>query len=377
MYQNTEKVVIFVLSFSIFIFLCICVPRSTFAVTLTAVLNPDQDSTNATYEEIHTVLIDYPQNSQIATLFNNSPDRIIITATSSPTEQNKKNAAAMQTFLDGLNEALTNAHSNVQATSVSLKFIADVKHYSSTESIVAQRALLTLGLQGYMLPNNQDPDHKFVDFNWRSFTVNRPIILSYMDNKSGTTKNIEINYMSGVLDTAMPGFMDTLKAAGAPQKTISLLQTPVINYNRLSESMDRWYVLFDPAASLVETQGYGYKGEANGARVDTIYSLGEGSFREGVMEPTVSNSNFGTAPNTYSLSFTVPPPAARIDLLGYSKMTTSGDSNVAIISKQNEGGSSYAGNFPLVVLTALGGMMGGVVAFVLLKTRTRKEYTTS
>jgi hypothetical protein len=228
-----------------------------------------------------------------------------------------------------------------------------------------------------MLPNNQDPDHKFVDFNWRSFTVNQPIILSYMDNKSGTTKNIEINYMSGVLDAAMPGFMNALKAAGAPLKTISLLQTPVISYNKLSESMDRWYVLFDPAASLVETQGYGYKGEANGARVDTIYSLGEGSFREGVMEPTVSYSKFGTAPNTYSLSFTVPPPAARIDLLGYSKMTTSGDSNVAIISKQNEGGSSYAGNFPLVVLTALGGMMGGVVAFVLLKTRTRKEYTTS
>jgi hypothetical protein len=346
-------------------------------VTLTTVLNPDGDSTNATYAEIHTVLIDYPQNSQISTLFKNSPDRIAITATSLPTEQNKKNAAAIQTFLDGINEALTNAHSNVQATSATLKFIADVKHYSDTESIVAQRALLTLGLQGYMLPNNQDPDHKFVDFNWRAFTVNQPVVLSYPDNKTGATKYIEINYMSGVLDAVMPGFMNALKNAGATQKTISLLQTPVINYNKLSESMDRWYVLFDPAASLVETQGYGYKGEANGARVDTIYSLGEGSFREGTMEPTIYNSNFGTSPNIYSISFTVPPPAARIDLLGYSKMTTSNGSSVAIISKQNEGGSSYAGNFPLVVLTVLGGMMGGIVAFVLIKTRPRKQYTTS
>ena len=96
-------------------------------MTLTAVLNPNQDSTNATYEEIHTVLIDYPQNSQIATLLKNSPGRIAITATSLPTEQNKENAPAMQTFLDGINQALTNAHSNVQATSASLKFIADVK----------------------------------------------------------------------------------------------------------------------------------------------------------------------------------------------------------------------------------------------------------
>ena len=51
-----------------------------------------------------------------------------------------------------------------------------------------------------MLPNNQDPNHKFVDFNWRAFTVNQPIVLSYPDNKTGATKNIEINYMSGVLN---------------------------------------------------------------------------------------------------------------------------------------------------------------------------------
>ena len=57
-------------------------------------------------------------------------------------------------------------------------------------------------------------------------------------------------------------------------------------------------------------------------------------------------------------------------------MTTSNGSSVAIISNQNEGGSSYAGNFPLVVLSVLGGMMGGIVAFVLFKTRTRKQYTT-
>jgi hypothetical protein len=304
------------------------------------------------------------------------PARITITATSSPTEQNKQNAAAMQSFIDGINQALTNAHSNVQATTLSLKFIADIKHYSNTESIVAQRTMLTLCLQGYLLSNNQDTNHKFVDFNWRAFTINQPINLSYIDNKTGTTKNIEINYISGVLDAAMPGFMDTLKKAGATQQATLLLQMPVIDYSKLSESIDRWYVLFDPTASLVETQRFGFQGEENGARVDTIYSLREGSIREGTMDPTVYNSNFGTAPNTYSLTFTIPPPAARIDVLGYSKMTTTSDGrSVAIISNQNEGGSSYAGNFPMVVLSVLGGMMAAIVVFVLFKARTPKEYT--
>jgi hypothetical protein len=367
---------ILILSLSIVLSSCSCIPQLASAVTLTAVLNPNQDFTNATYEEIHSVLVDYPQNSQVATLFQHSPARITITATSSPTEQNKQNAAAMQTFLYGINQALTNARSNVQATSVSIKFIADIKHYSNTESIVAQRTMLTLGLQGYMLSNNQDTNHKFVDFNWRAFTINQPINLSYTDNKTGTLKNIEINYMSGVLDAAMPGFMNALKEAGATQQATSLLQMPVIDYNKLSESMDRWYVLFDPTASLVETQRFGFQGEANGARVDTIYSLGEGSIREGTMDPTVYNSNFGTASNTYSLTFTVPPPAARIDVLGYSKMTTTSDGrSVAIISNQNEGGSSYAGNFPMVVLSVLGGMMAAIVVFVLFKARTPKEYT--
>jgi hypothetical protein len=374
-YLHQCTFIVLFLSFSVVLFSYMCIPRLASAVTLTAVLNPNQDSTNATYDELHSVLIDYPQNSQIATLLQNSPAKITVTATSLPTEQNKENAVAMQTFLGGINQALTNAHSNVQATSATLKFIADIKHYSKTESIVAQRTMLTLGLQDYMLSNNQDPNHKFVDFNWRAFTINQPIRLSYTDNKTGVTKNIEINYMSGVLDAAMPGFMDALKRAGATQQATLLLQTPVVDYSKLSESMDRWYVLFDPTASLVETTRFGFKGEAGGAAVDTIYSLGEGSIREGTMEPTVYNSNFGTAPNTYSLTFTIPPPAARIDMLGYSKMITSNGNSVAIISNQNEGGSSYAGNFPMVVLSVLGGMMGAIVVFVLFKARTPKQYT--
>lgn len=131
---------------------------------------------------------------------------------------------------------------------------------------------------------------------------------------------MNVNYMSGVLDAAIPGVMDAFRRAGATQQTIALLNKPVLDYSKLSTSTDKWYVLFDPAASLVETQEYGYKGETNGAKVDTIYSLGEGSIREGKHEESVYSSSFGTGEKPYSLSLTVPPANARIDLLGYSKM---------------------------------------------------------
>ncbi|HJT47434.1 MAG TPA: hypothetical protein VJ729_04570 [Nitrososphaeraceae archaeon] len=340
------------------------------AVTLTAVINPNQDSTQATYEELHTVLVNYPQGSEIASLLKKNVGTIQITSTSLPTENNKINQAAMQNLVTNINQALSTSHSLTRATWATIKFIGDIRSYSATQSIVDQRTLVDIGLEKYMLPNNQDTEHKFVDFNWRDFTVYRPLVLSYTDNKTGTNKTMNVNYMSGLLNSLIPGFMDAFKRAGATAQAISLLERPVLDYSKLSTSMDRWYVLFDPAASLVETQGYGYKGEENGARVDTIYSLGEGSLREGVHEETTQSYSFGGGANAYSLILTVPPPNARIDVLGYSKMTVSpnGDS-VAVISKQNEGGSSYAGNFPLVVLASLGGVMGGITGFVLIKGR--------
>ena len=347
------------------------------AVTLTAVLNPNQDSTHATYEELHTMLVDYPPNSQIANLFKSNHDsRITITTSSSsppPSESSNKNAAAMQSLLSNINTELVNLHSTVTSTSINMKFIGDIKAYSDTESIVDQRMFIDIGLESYMIPNNQDPIHKFVDFNWRAFSINNPIVLSYTDNKTGHIKTLDVNHMSGLLNAAMPGFVDALKGTGATQETLSLLEKPIMDYGKLSAPMGNWYVLFDPAASLVETQGYGYKGEQNGARVDTIYSLGEGSIREGKHEETVYDSSFGSGANTYSLKFTVPPPNARIDVLGYSKMTTVGGNDMAVISSTNEGGSSYAGNFPLVVPGSLGGIMAGVTGLVLFKAR-KQDY---
>jgi len=115
------------------------VPQLASAVTLTAVLNPNQNSTQVTYEELHTVLINYPQNSEIATLFKDNAGEISITATSLPTENNKVNLAAMQKLVTYINQALSNTHSLVRVTAVNMKFIGDIRGYSSTQSNIAQR----------------------------------------------------------------------------------------------------------------------------------------------------------------------------------------------------------------------------------------------
>ena len=65
---------------------------------------------------------------------------------------------------------------------------------------------IDIGLESYMIPNNQDPIHKFVDFNWRAFSINNPIVLSYTDNKTGHIKTLDVNHMSGLLNVCMPCF---------------------------------------------------------------------------------------------------------------------------------------------------------------------------
>ncbi len=136
--------------------------------------------------------------------------------------------------------------------------------------------------------------------------------------------------------------------------------------------MNDWYHLFDPAAELAETKGYGYKGEANGAKVVTIYSLGEGSIREGEHSDTIHDVTFGNN-KQYKAEMTLPAPNGRIDILGYARLVSSPGQETAIVSQTNEGGSSYAGNFPIVVLGGLGAMMLVVVAIVLIKSRGTKN----
>lgn len=365
--------------------------RPASAVTLQAILNPDKNHTVLEYNELHTVLVNYPKDSKVAQLFSKAMPKISVNAsTFVDSNKVKGNQEAMNRLLASVNREMAKKNTLVRAGSVNMTFIAEVKRYSDTSSIVAQRLYLDIGIDGYVIPNDKDTQHKYLDFNWRDITVSDPVILQYIkegDNSSNSnsdsnhTGNIEINLMSDVLDALMPGFNAALGEAGAGEKEMAYLHRPVIDFSKLSTSMDRWYVLFDPTASIQETERFKFKGEENGAKVVTIYSLGEGSFREGAHNDEVITTSFGLDGNKnnnndarYSMQFTIPAPNGRIDVLGYSKMTSVNGQDTAIISSKNEGGSSYAGNFPIVVLGSLGGIMAAVVSFVLLKSRTPKGH---
>ncbi|MER5175755.1 MAG: hypothetical protein ABJB76_11740 [Candidatus Nitrosocosmicus sp.] len=343
------------------------------AVTLTSLINPESPTTVVNYQETHPALFSYPVNSNLALLFKQLPQRVSINASSFDLgNQNKNNTDAMQNLLKLINEQFQSKNSIVRATGVNISFIADIQRFSDTETSVDQRISVYLNLENFVIPNTNDPSHKYIDLNWRAFKINDPIPLQYVNSQSKNTTKMDIIHLLSMLYSLNPKFKNEI-TSNSPDTQI--LHSPLIDFSKLSASMDNWYHLFDPAASLAETKGYGFKGEANGAKVVTIYSLGEGSIREGAHEDTIYNVIFGNG-KQYKADIVFPAPNGRIDILGYSKIVSSsvGD-DTAIISQTNEGGSSYAGNFPFVVLGGLGAMMGVVVAIVLLKSRKTKDIT--
>ncbi|MDQ6723892.1 MAG: hypothetical protein M3Z01_06480 [Thermoproteota archaeon] len=341
------------------------------AVTLTSLINPYSNTTKVNYQESHPTQFNYPANSNLALLFKQLPQRISINTSSFDSgNQIKNNTYAMQNLLKLINDQFQSKNSIVRAVGVNVSFIADIQQFSNIDTSVDQRISVDLTLKNFVIPTTIDPSHKYIDLNWRAFKINEPITLEYANNQGkNTSKNMDINHLLSILYSLNPDFKNEINSNSIDAQ---ILNGPLIDFSKLSMPMDNWYHLFDPAADLPEIKGYGFKGEANGSKVVTIYSLGEGSIREGKHEDTVNKVIFGNN-KQYKSELLLPAPNGRIDILGYSKTVSSAGQDTAIISQTNEGGSSYAGNFPFVVLGGLGAMMAVVVVIVLVKSRKTKD----
>lgn len=348
-----------------------------YAVTMTASINPDSNQTIVNFNDVHVTLFHYPSSSKLIELFKQLPPRMMISTSSelsqglTSREQNN-NTNEMKLLLTRINSQFEQMKSVVRASEINLTYILDTRQISDTQTTIAQRINIYLQLEGYVIQNNNDANHKYVDLNWRDFKIVEPVSLQIPNNITKTLSKIDINHMLSTLYLLNPNFKTELRIDNpsplSSSSNYTTMNSPLLDFSKLSLPMDKWYVLFDPAASLAETAGYKFRGEENGARAVTIYSLGEGSIREGKHEDSVYDAKYGTN-GQYSSELTIPAPNARIDILGYSKMSTNNGDDTAIISKTNEGGSSYAGNFPFVVLGGFGAIIGVVVVVVLVKSR--------
>jgi hypothetical protein len=172
---------------------------------------------------------------------------------------------------------------------------------------------------------------------------------------------INVNYPIGLIQAKLPNVASQIAATD----TEKLLDKPIFDFALMGQSLDTWHFLFDPTGSQAGMLGSGFE-EIAGAKVVSIFSLGESSFREGTftdVEQEAKATIDGTAVNIHTFKS---KPSGQIQLAGFAQLR---GEFVVVSEDAPQGTNTATGGFPLQVLLILGGMMGAVAVFVLFKAR--------
>jgi hypothetical protein len=337
-------ILIFLITFTISL-----ISSKAFAVQMTAVLSPQQDKAQPVFTANRFITLQYDQASELAKKFMKVDESLKFKANSS--------TPGMAALISDINQdIIKEKQSPIFIENATIDYTATLRG-GSDRLAISYKVEFKPSISGFTLPNNNSGAASLVDLDWRGFSTSRPLQLQVPN-----VGNISINYPSSLLEIKFPEIAQQLKSS-------EIFKDPLFNFEDIGTPMDRWHFLFDPTGSQASTAGSGYQ-ELGGARVVSIFSLGESSFREGVMEAKESNAKAvidGTDVNIHSSH---PPPSGQIQIGGFASVSKSGNSEIAYVTENApEGTATATGGFPIQVLGTLGGMMAAVSVFVLWKAR--------
>ena len=320
------------------------------AVQLTTTMVPETNKADALLTAARFVTINYEPNSPLALQFNGKDQRVEFSLNSSD--------PGMPELINTLNEDIrTQKGSPVKVENATLDYTGSIKG-SSNKVQLAYKIVIEGILSSIVLDKTEQGN--VLDLDWRSVVIDEPLPVN-----APQYGNISVNYPIGLLQVTYPEVAQGL----ANSQAAAIMREPLFNFQDMGIPMDRWHFLFDPTGSQAGAAGSGFQ-EIGGARVVSIYSLGESSFREGTFSEKVTQASASLNGTQAEVESSTPPPSGQIQIAGFSRIEKSGDSELAFVTAQApEGTVTSTGGFPIQVLLVLGGMMGAVAVFVLLKTR--------
>jgi hypothetical protein len=326
---------------------------NSYAAQMTVVLSPSLNQAEPVFTANRFITLQYDPSSELAKKFATVNDNIRFKANAS--------SPGMAELISGINQDIfTEKQSPISIQNATVDYTGTLRG-SSDRLILSYKVVFTPSISGFTLPsNNSESGGALVDLDWRGFFTNRPLELQVP-----SLGNVSINYPISLLQIKYPELAQQLNSSEAGQ----IFNTPLFNFEKIATPMERWHFLFDPTGSQASTAGSGYQ-ELGGARVVSIFSLGESSFREGVMEAEETEAT-GVADGTnINVHSTTPPPSGQVQIAGFATVSKSGNSEIAFVTENApEGTTTATGGFPLQVLFILAGMMAAVSVFVLWKAR--------
>jgi hypothetical protein len=321
------------------------------AVQVTSSLVPTTGHGEVDWSAIRFLTIQYPPNSPLAEEFNGKSETVKFTM--------QADEDGMPQLIQAFNNAIASQkNSPVTITNASLTYTGQLRGTEDELTLSYNVQLKPSFISGITLSSeNQTAD--VVDLAWRSINVAEPITLStpYGD--------IDVNHPIGLLQANHSSVAEQLMNTEAA----AIMSDPLFNFQDVGRPMNTWHFLFDPTGSQAGAAGTGFE-EIAGARVVSIYSLGESSFREGTFEETEKQASATLDGTPITVESTTPPTSAQITIAGFSSIRETGGNEFAVVTQEAPAGTATAtGGFPIQVLLVLGGMMGAVAVFVLIKTR--------
>lgn len=330
---------------------------SAFANDMNAILIPETNKGEAHYIGVKNLSLRYPAGSGVASAFGNSDTRITHTISGDTNSTDKGVISAITAF----NRAMLDIGSPTQVTSMRLIYTAAVKP-TETSTLISLKIEAIPTIERFVLGDstNEAGASHIVDMEWRGILVREPIVVNVPQYGE-----MDINRGIGLLQKLNPELAEQVESSQARE----IFEEPILDFRKFDQKMDSWHFLFDPSGSLVETSAF-FR-EESGAKVVSIYSLGESSFREGTFEAEEKDASANIGGTNVAVHSQVPAPSGQIQLSGFSNVDVSqADAEFANVSIEAPAGFTTAtGGFPIQVLLILGGMMGAIAVFILWKAR--------
>ena len=340
--------VIFLITFTV-----TSIGSNSYAVQMTTVLSPVLNQAEPVFTANRFITLQYDPASELAKKFATVNENVTFKANAS--------TPGMAELISGINkDILTEKQSPIRIENATIDYIGTLRG-SSDRLIMSYKTVFTPTITGFTLPSNtSESAGALVDLDWRGFHTSRPLELQVPE-----IGNMSINYPLSLLQVKFPELAQQLNSSEANE----IFQTPLFNFEDIGTPMERWHFLFDPTGSQASTAGSGFQ-ELGGSRVVSIFSLGESSFREGVMEANEFDANAVVNSTNVEVHSSHPPPSGQIQIGGFATVTKSGNSEIAFVTENApEGTTTATGGFPLQVLIILATMMAAVSVFVLWKAR--------
>ncbi|MER3407864.1 MAG: hypothetical protein C4292_03595 [Nitrososphaera sp.] len=324
---------------------------------MNAVLVPERNKAEVNYVAFKNIELRYPAGSAIATQLDGKTDRVNFTIEGGTNSIDNGISSAISAF----NAAMVAAGSPVQVTQLKLTYTGVIKG-GPTNTLISYKIEAFPIMEHFVISQGSEGGltGDIVDLEWRAIRITQPIQVNAPD-----IGKIEINQPIGLIQAKYPNLAQQISSSPAAE----IFNDPILNFQRFNQKIDTWHFLFDPSGSIVESSAF-FR-ESSGAKVVSIFSLGESSFREGTFEAEEKDVKANIGGADVQVHSQVPAPSGQIQVAGFAKADSSKpDAEFLLVTKDApEGFNTATGGFPIQVLLVLGGMMGAIAVFILWKAR--------